>query len=107
MRGTFEDQRGMFSYISPESRVPTNHPLRTIRKLVRDVLKELSWSFARLYAKEGRPPVPPEQLLSALLIQVLYGIRSVRHFVVAGSVIVRSGAAREPRSPATDRTADR
>jgi hypothetical protein len=66
------------AYISPESGVPTNHPLRKIRKLARDVLKELSWSFARLYAKEGRPSVPAEQLLSAVLIQVLYGIRPER-----------------------------
>jgi hypothetical protein len=48
---------------------------------VRDVLKELSWSFARLYAKEGRPSVPAEQLLSALLIQVLYGIRPERQLM--------------------------
>jgi transposase len=68
----------MFSYVSQESRVPANHPLRAIRELVRDVLKEMSRSFAWLYAKEGRPSVPPEQLLSALLIQVLYGVRSER-----------------------------
>jgi len=81
MRGTFQDQGGLFSYVSPESRVPENHPLRKIRELVRDVLKDLSRSFARLYAKEGRPSVPPEQLLSALLIQVLYGIRSERQLM--------------------------
>jgi transposase len=81
MRGSFQDQGGMFSYVSPESRIPTNHPLRKIRELVRDVLEELSRSFARLYAKEGRPSVPPEQLLSALLIQVLYGVRSERQLM--------------------------
>jgi len=81
MRGTFQDQGGLFSYVSPESRVPENHPLRKIRELVRDVLKDLSRSFARLYAKEGRPSVPPDQLLSALLIQVLYGIRSERQLM--------------------------
>ena len=81
MRGTFQDQGGLFSYVSPESRVPENHPLRKIRELVRDVLKDLNRSFARLYAKEGRPSVPPEQLLSALLIQVLYGIRSERQLM--------------------------
>ena len=63
------------------SRVPPGHPLRKIRGLVRDVLAELSRSFARLYAREGRPSVPPEQLLSALLIQVLYGIRSERQLM--------------------------
>ena len=75
MRGVFQDQGGLFSYVSPESRVPPGHPLRKIRELVRDVLMELNRSLARLYAKEGRPSVPPEQLLSALLIQALYGIR--------------------------------
>src|ERR1700747_989786 len=81
MRGTFQDQGGLFSYVSPESRVPADHPLRKVRALVRDVLKDLSRSFARLYAKEGRPSVPPEQLLNALLIQVLYGIRSERQLM--------------------------
>ena len=81
MRGTFQDQGGLFSYLSPESRVPANHPLRKIRELVRDVLKDLSRSFARLYSKEGRPSVAPEQLLSALLIQVFYGIRSERQLM--------------------------
>jgi transposase len=71
----------MFSYVSPETRVPVNHPLRAIRALVRDVLSEMSRSFAWLYSKEGRPSVPPEQLLSALLIQVLYGVRSERQLM--------------------------
>jgi transposase len=81
MRGMFRDQGGLFSYVSPELRVPPGHPLRKIRGLMRDVLAELSRSFARLYAREGRPSVPPEQLLSALLIQVLYGIRSERQLM--------------------------
>ena len=81
MRGRFTDQGGLFSYIAPDKRVPANHPLRKIRELVRDVLSDLNRSFARLYAKEGRPSVPPEQLLSALLIQALYGIRSERQLM--------------------------
>jgi transposase len=81
MRGVFLDQGALFSYVSPETRVPVGHPLRKIRGLVRDVLAELSRSFARLYAKEGRPSVPPEQLLSALLLQALYGIRSERQLM--------------------------
>jgi len=81
MRGIFRDQAQLFSYVSPESRVPSGHPLRKIHGLVRDVLSELSRSFARLYAKDGRPSVPPEQLLSALLIQALYGIRSERQLM--------------------------
>ena len=81
MRGAFEDQGGLFSYISPDARVPQNHPLRKIRALVRDVLGEMSRSFSGLYAKEGRPSIPPEQLLSALLLQVFYGIRSERQLM--------------------------
>jgi transposase len=71
----------MFSYVSPEARVPASHPLRKVRELVREVLKELSHTLGRLYASEGRPSVPPEQLLSALLIQVFYGIRSERQLM--------------------------
>jgi transposase len=81
MRGIFRDQGALFSYVSPESRVPAGHPLRKIRGLVRDVLTELNRHFAGLYAKDGRPSVPPEQLLSALLIQVLYGVRSERQLM--------------------------
>src|SRR5437867_2884426 len=78
MRGRFFDQGGMFSYIQPERRIPTSHPLRKVRELVREVLKELSHSFGKLYSHEGRPSIPPEQLLSALLLQVFYSIRSER-----------------------------
>jgi len=81
MRGQFRDQGGLFSYVSPEKRVPVTHPLRRVRALVRDVLKEMSRSFAALYAREGRPSIPPEQLLSALLLQVFYGIRSERQLM--------------------------
>jgi transposase len=81
MRGRFQDQGGVFSYVSPEKRVPSSHPLRRIRDLVREVLKELSPSFGKLYSREGRPSIPPEQLLSALLLQVFYGIRSERQLM--------------------------
>ena len=81
MRGSFRDQGRLFSCISPETRVPGDHALRKIRALVRDVLHELDRSFSRLYSKEGRPSIPPEQLLSALLLQVLYGIRSERQLM--------------------------
>ena len=81
MRGTFADQGGLFSYISPEARVPANHPLRKIRELVRDVLSEMNRGLGKLYASEGRPSIPPEQLLSALLLQVFYGIRSERQLM--------------------------
>src|SRR5215204_1358710 len=81
MRGAFVDQGRLFSYISPEARVPANHPLRKVRELVRDVLGELNRSLSKLYASEGRPSIPPEQLLSALLLQVFYGIRSERQLM--------------------------
>src|SRR6201990_815066 len=81
MRGAFVDQGGLFSYISPEARVPANHPLRKIRELVRDVLSEMNRGLGKLYASEGRPSIPPEQLLSALLLQVFYGIRSERQLM--------------------------
>jgi transposase len=81
MRGRFQDQGGMFSYIHPEKRIPTNHPLRKIRELVLGVLKELNHTFRRLYSHEGRPSIPPEQLLSALILQVLYSVRSERQLM--------------------------
>jgi len=81
MRGAFVDQGKLFSYISPEARVPANHPLRKVRELVRDVLHELNRSLSKLYASEGRPSIAPEQLLSALLLQVFYGIRSERQLM--------------------------
>src|ERR1700722_8465547 len=81
MRGAFVDQGGLFSYISAEARVPKDHPLRIIRELVRDVLGELNRNLSRLYASEGRPSIAPEQLRSALLLQVSYGIRSDRQLM--------------------------
>ena len=68
----------MFSYLSPEQRVPADHPLRAIRAMVDEVLRQLSPQFDRLYAKIGRPSIAPEQLLRALLLQVLYSVRSER-----------------------------
>src|SRR5271154_3394255 len=68
----------MFSYVSPEDCVPANHPLRPIRVMVDVVLKGLSRSFGRMYVDWGRPSIAPEKLLRALLLQVLYSIRSER-----------------------------
>jgi transposase len=81
MRGWFREQTKMFSYVRPEQRIPADHPLRAIRALARDVLKSLSHSLGKLYSHEGRPSIPPEQLISALLLQVLYGIRSERRLM--------------------------
>ena len=81
MRGDDEVPEPMFSYVLPEQRVPQDHPLRPIRAMVDAVLKELSPRFARLYAKTGRPSIPPEKLLRALLLQVLYSVRSERQLI--------------------------
>ncbi len=81
MRGDDREAQDMFSYIRPEQRVPPDHPLRPIRALVDTVLVELSPHFARLYAKTGRPSIPPEKLLRALLLQTPYSIRSERQLM--------------------------
>src|ERR1035437_5688777 len=78
MRGTDQQQGHVFSYISPEQRVRKDHPLRPIRTMVDKVLKELSPEFNKMYSKVGRPSIPPEQLLRALLLQMLYSVRSER-----------------------------
>jgi len=79
MRGDEQElQSGMFSYVSLEQRVPQEHPLRAIRKLVDQVLKKMSKEFDRLYSQVGRPSIPPERQLRALLLQVFYSIRSER-----------------------------
>ena len=71
----------MFSYVSPEARVPKDHPLRPIREMVNRALEELSGEFEAMYSHTGRPSIAPEQLLRALLLQVLYSIRSERLLV--------------------------
>ena len=78
MRGNDPKQDGIFSYVSPEQRVPAEHPLRPLRTMVDDILKEMSPRFAKLYADRGRPSIPPERLLRALLLQILYTVRSER-----------------------------
>jgi transposase len=79
MRGNDDQlQPGMFSYVSLEERVPSDHPLREIRDLVDTVLTKMSAEFDGLYAVVGRPSIPPERLLRALLLQVFYSIRSER-----------------------------
>jgi transposase len=81
MRGDDQHPDGMFSYIRPEERVPADHPLRPIREMVDTALGELSPEFARLYPKTGRPSIPPEKLLRALLLQLLYSVRSERQLM--------------------------
>ncbi len=78
MRGDDPKLTSMWSYVSPEARVPADHPLRPIRAMTDRALSELDPLFRRLYAKTGRPSIPPERLLRALLLQLLYSIRSER-----------------------------
>ena len=78
MRGDDIQQTAMFSYLSPEQRVPVDHPLRAIRQICDKVLAQLSGLFATMYSEIGRPSVAPEKLLRALLLQVLYTVRSER-----------------------------
>ena len=78
MRGDDEQSGHLFSYLSPAQRVPADHPLRVIRAMTDAALDRLSSRFALLYAQTGRPSVPPEHLLRALLLQVWYSIRSER-----------------------------
>ena len=78
MRGDDQQQFSVFSYVAPEDRVPADHPLRAIRKLVDEVLRAMSREFDPLYAETGRASIPPERLLRALLLQVFYSIRSER-----------------------------
>ena len=78
MRGRDEQTASMFSYVSCEARVPVGHPLRAIRAIVDEALDVMSAEFEGLYARVGRPSIPPEKLLRALLLQAFYGIRSER-----------------------------
>jgi transposase len=78
MRGADVKSSSMFSYVSLEDRVPKDHPLRDHRKFLDKILLELSPRFEEMYSRIGRPSIPPEQLLRALVIQLLYSIRSER-----------------------------
>ena len=81
MRGDDNQQEGMFSYVSPEKRVPVDHPLRPIRKMVDEILKEMSPQFAKLYSEVGRPSIAPERLFRSLLLQIFYTVRSERMLI--------------------------
>jgi transposase len=81
MRGSDERSGALFSYVDLEARVPAAHPLRTIRVIVNHALAALSPGFHDRYARVGRPSIPPEQLLRALLLQAFYSIRSERQLM--------------------------
>jgi transposase len=78
MRGRDEQQLDVFSYVSLEQRVPRDHPLRLLRSMTDEALLQLRLRFERLYAKTGRPSIPPEKLLRTLLLQALFSVRSER-----------------------------
>ena len=78
MRGMEDKRDAMFIYVSPEDFVPADHPLRAIRTMVDEALESLSVEFDRMYSHTGRPSIPPERLLKALILQALYSIRSNR-----------------------------
>src|SRR4029077_7519222 len=81
MRGEDQRSESFFSYVRLEARIPADHSLRAIRELVDAALRELSRSFYRLYARVGRPSIPPERLLRALLLQAVYTVRSERQLM--------------------------
>jgi len=81
MRGADIDQSGLFSYVSLERRVPSKHPLRRIRALLDEALEAMHRDFERVYATGGRSSIAPERLVRALVLQVLYSIRSERLLV--------------------------
>ena len=81
MRGADERTGELFSYVDLERRVRTDHPLRPIRALVNEALASLQQEFAPLYARIGRPSIPPEKLLRAILLQAFYSIRSERQLM--------------------------
>ena len=104
MRGEDTQQHDLFSYGSLEERVPPEHPLRPIRTMVDEALKALDGRFEEIYGEDGRKSIPPERLLRALLLQMLYTVRSERMLVCLESRRLLTGGspvvviAREPRS---------
>src|SRR5213075_3232364 len=95
MRGDDRQPDAMFSYVSAEQRVPADHPLRAIRSLVDDVLREMSGEFDGLYARVGRPSIPPERLLNQEIARSFFRrvvdrattLMSDEHFTVDGTLI--------------------
>jgi transposase len=81
MRGEDQRSEGLFSYVRLDTRIPADHPLRAIRALADEALTGLSRDFDRLYARDGRPSIPPERLLRALLLQAFYTVRSERQLM--------------------------
>src|SRR5829696_8961902 len=91
MRGTDHQQADMYSYLSPEMRVRADHPLRAIRAMSDRALSQMSARFDEMYAKTGRPSIPPEKLLRAQLIHMLYTVRSERLLMKRSTTACSSG----------------
>jgi transposase len=91
MRGTDHQQADMYSYLSAEVRVREDHPLRAIRVMADMALRNMSERFDAMYAKTGRPSIPPEKLLRAQLIQMLYSVRSERLLMKRSTTACCSG----------------
>jgi len=81
MRGEDQRSEGLFSYVGLEARIPSDHPLRAIRTLIDEALAGLSRDFNKIYSRDGRPSIPPERLLRALLLQAFYTVRSERQLM--------------------------
>ena len=81
MRGDYQEGGDLFSYVSLEKRVPANHPIRKMRALIDEALEHLDTTFDEVYADKGRPSIPPERLIRASLLQVIYSIRSERQLM--------------------------
>ena len=80
MRGYPDRQRSMLGLISIEARIPSDHPLRRIKRMADEELKKLSGVFNRMYSRVGRPSIAPERILKSLLLIALYSVRSERQF---------------------------
>ena len=80
MRGEVNPQQALFSYVSPEARVPATHPLRAITARADEVLATLERTFEKIYSQSGRPSIPPERLLKSELLIALFSLRGHRRF---------------------------
>ena len=109
MRGGDERSGSLFSYVDLEARVGEDHPLRTIRGVVNEALAAFSGEFSALYARMGRPSIPPEKLLRAMLLQAFYSIRSERQLMerLEFDLLCRSSVDGEPQRPRRRRLSNR
>lgn len=81
MRGESINQGALFSYVDLEARIPDHHPIRKVRQVVDQALRDMDWAFEDMYSRVGRPSIPPEQLIRALLLQIFFTIRSERQLM--------------------------